>query len=239
MTQFHIFATHEELSAAVASYVIKLSAAAIAERGRFTVALSGGSLPKLLAANLITMPFRDQIDWTAWHVFFVDERCVPLSDPDSNYREAKTHLFDQVTLPVSQIYPIDPTLNPTAMAEAYQEKLQTVFGATTWPQFDLILLGLGPDGHTASLFPGHALLHEQRQWIAAIFDSPKPPPQRITFTLPLINAARHVAFLATGASKAEVLTQIKAGNSHLPASLIQPTQGKVNWFVDVAAMGGE
>lgn len=243
----HTFARLEQLAQAAAGYVAQLSAQATAERGRFTVALSGGSLPKILCPPLVgpplaAEPLRSQIDWSSWRVFWADERCVPLTDPDSNYRLAREYLFEQVDIPPGQIYPLDDTLAPAAAARAYQAKLAEIFQppAGQRPRFDLILLGMGEDGHTASLFPQHPLLRETERWVAPIFDSPKPPPERITLTLPVINEARQVAFITAGAGKAEALAQVMLAEAinPLPAQMVQPVKGELHWFVDEAAATG-
>jgi 6-phosphogluconolactonase len=233
----HIFSNTEQLGETAATYVTKLSNQAMAERGRFTIALSGGSLPKLLFPCLVVEPHLSQIDWSGWHVFWADERCVPLTDPDSNYRLAREYLFDRVNIPSSQIFPIDDSSSPTAAAADYQVKLAQTFETdkTQLPHFDLILLGMGEDGHTASLFPGHPLLHEEQQWVAPVYDSPKPPPQRITLTLAVINNARQIVFISTGSGKAQALSHVIRRTKDLPAQMVQPTHGEVHWFVDEAA----
>jgi 6-phosphogluconolactonase len=238
--KLHIFDTPQALGEAAAAYVSRLSAEASAERGRFMVALSGGSLPKLLCPPLAAEPLRSQIDWSAWHVFWADERLVPLNHADSNFRLARTTLFNHVGIPVAQIYPVDDSFDPAVTAEAYQAVLAQVFEPLPgqYPRFDLILLGMGEDGHTASLFPYHPLLNETHRWVAAIVDSPKPPPERITLTLPVINNARHVAFVTAGAGKAKILARVlqaAAPLGKLPAQLVQPTTGELSWFVDEAA----
>lgn len=238
----HIFADMQELSHSAANMVVETAASAVAQRGRFTVAISGGSLPKLVFPPLVNEPLRSQVDWASWHVFWADERCVPLDHQESSYRLAKETLFEHVDIPTSQIYTIDPNLSPSQAANAYQTTLANVFDlslqSSSLPQFDLILLGMGPDGHTASLFPGHPLLNETERWVAPIIDSPKPPPERITLTLPVINNARQVAFIATGTSKADLLPQVldqSTSEFALPAGLVQPTNGQLHWFVDTAA----
>lgn len=236
----HIFSNKEQLGDATANYVAELSAQAINQRGRFTVAISGGSLPKLLGPALVNSPLNTPIAWPAWHVFFADERCVPLTDSESNYRLAAETLFNHVDIPPTQIYPINEALSPAQAAADYQANLHRVFSnATPFPRFDLILLGMGEDGHTASLFPGHPLLNETECWVAEILNSPKPPPERLTLTLPVINNARHVAFVATGAGKADILPQIledkPLSDTSLPAQRVQPVNGKLHWFVDEAA----
>ena len=233
---FHIFQTALQLGQAAAEHVAYISAQAIAERGRFAVAVSGGSLPKLLFPPLVSEPLHSQIDWSKWLVFWADERCVPLTDPDSNYRLTREYLFNYVDIPPSQIVPINDTLGPAAAATDYQNKLTQVFAQL--PRFDLILLGMGEDGHTASLFPSHPLLREKKLWVAPIFDSPKPPPERITLTLPVLNHARQVMFMTTGTSKVKALSTIIKGNSKLPAELVQPTNGELYWFVDDTAAAG-
>ena len=236
---FHIFRTSQQMGQAAAEHVAYLCAQAVGERGRFTVAVSGGSLPKLLFPPMVSEPIRSQINWSKWHVFWADERCVSLTDPDSNYRLTREYLFDHVEIPPTQIVPINDTLDPATAAANYQKKLAQVFAPLSGqlPRFDLILLGMGEDGHTASLFPNHPLLREKERWVTPIFDSPKPPPERITLTLPVINQARQVVFIAAGAGKAEALSAIIKGNSDLPAALVQPTNGELHWFVDDAATG--
>jgi 6-phosphogluconolactonase len=231
------------LGQAAAKQVAELSAQAIKARGRFTVALSGGSLPKLLCPPLTEEPLRSQVDWPAWHVFWADERLVPLNHADSNFRLARVYLFNQVNIPVAQVYPVDDSFDPPVTADAYQAVLGQVFEPSPGqpPRFDLILLGMGEDGHTASLFPHHPLLAETGRWVAALTDSPKPPPERITLTLPVLNNARHVAFITAGSSKAGVLARVMRGDAppgELPAQMVQPGQGDLTWFVDQAAAAG-
>lgn len=237
---FHVFGANQSLSAALGAYIAQRSDAAVAARGHFTVAFSGGSLPSLASAALTQPPLRDQVDWAAWQIFFADERCVPLTDEESNYRLVQAELLQKVSIPPEQVYPINPVLDPAAAAQAYQAALAQCFQTQppTLPRFDLILLGMGPDGHTASLFPNHPLLHETSAWVAPVFDSPKPPPERITLTLPVLNAARAVAFVVTGASKAQALAQVfdpQTPWGAVPAGLVQPTNGELTWFVDDAA----
>jgi 6-phosphogluconolactonase len=236
-----IFPDTQTLGQRAAELVAQLSAEAIAARGRFIVALSGGSLPKILGPTLAADA---HIDWFVWHVCWADERCVPPSHPDSNYSVAKKYFFDYVSIPSSQIYNPDTSLDPASTAAAYEDTLAQLFASPALrllapppPRFDLILLGMGEDGHTASLFPGHPLLHETEHWVAPIYDSPKPPPERITLTLPLINNARQVIFITAGAGKAKILPQVLAPDSPLPAHLVQPGDGDLHWFVDEAAAG--
>mmetsp|Transcript_12284 Transcript_12284/g.25079 ORF Transcript_12284/g.25079 Transcript_12284/m.25079 type:complete len:299 (+) Transcript_12284:1970-2866(+) len=202
-----------------------------------TIAVSGGSLPRILADGLARAGLADSL-CPNWTVLFADERLVPLDHPDSNYRLAQEALGEES---VRRYVPLDPSLlhDPTACATDYMDKLmQSCNGMTEVhpPSLDIILLGLGPDGHTASLFPGHPLLEETQQSVACITDSPKPPPSRITLTLPVLNAARHVAFVVTGASKAEAIRRIfQEPNCGLPGQMVRPTSSNLVWFVDDAA----
>ena len=236
MNDLRIFSTKSELGQHAAALVADAAARATTERGQFTVAISGGSLPKIIAPALTAEPLREQVQWQTWHLFFADERCVPLDHPDSNYKLTHEQLLAHVPIPTPQIYPINYQLPPPSAATEYETKLKQCFGdAPSPPRFDVILLGMGPDGHTASLFPGHMLLSEQTRRVAAITDSPKPPPERITLTLPVLNAARQVIFIATGSSKAELLPQVLKPASRLPAGMVRLAAGQLHWLVDEAA----
>ncbi|KAH9486726.1 putative 6-phosphogluconolactonase [Psilocybe cubensis] len=232
------FPDSNELVDSLAKFIAKAQKDAIDKKGRFTIALSGGSLPKMLR-GLIGNP---QIKWAHWQVYYVDERVVPLDHPDSNHRSCKEHLFSKVPIPDENIHAIDPTLlnDLEELSDAYEKTLIHEFAqkdAARFPVFDLILLGMGPDGHTASLFPGHELLAEEDRWVAYVDDSPKPPPKRITFTYPVINHAARVAFVAAGKEKAETLTTIlDHPEEGLPSSRVKPAfPGQLYWFVDDAA----
>jgi len=235
MAHVRISTTTADLSEQLAEYVAKLSNSFIAQKGKFHVAISGGSLPGLLSSKLRNPPYASQVDWANWVVWFVDERYVPLDHNDSNYKEARK-LFDHVGILPANIRTAKTNLPLKECAADYEQQLKKDFGDSELPSLDLILLGLGPDGHTASLFPNHALLHEKTAWIAHVEDSPKPPPQRITFTLPLINKGKHVAFVATGDSKKEVLARILEEDNvpwgSIPANVVKPWSGNLLWFVD-------
>jgi 6-phosphogluconolactonase len=223
--------TPQDLFQAAAEEVIRTASEAIAERGRFTIALSGGSTPRnlytLIAANASTT-----LPWDQMFFFWGDERHVPPDSPDSNYRMAKEALLSKVPIPAANIFPI-PAENPDASetAETYEQTLQKFFAVAPgeFPRFDLILLGMGPDGHTASLFPETAALQEKSRLVVANWVE-KLGSSRITFTLPLLNAARCVAFLVSGADKAPA--------EKYPSRLVQPRDGKLIWFVDRAAASG-
>lgn len=235
-----VLPTPVELGIAAAAYVARLAAAVTQACRCFYVAFSGGSLPRLLCPALTTSPLRTAIDWRAWHIFWADERCVPRDDAHSNYRLVREQLLDRVDIPETQVYPVNTDLKPAAAAQAYQTSLAQAFQLSVGekPRFDLILLGLGEDGHTASLFPWHPLLHEKERWVAAIYDSPKPPPNRVTLTFPVLNSAREVVFITAGESKAAALAGVFApyeSPEALPARLVRPLYGRVTWFVDQAA----
>jgi 6-phosphogluconolactonase len=231
--------TPQDLFQAAADEVIRAATSAIAERGRFTIALSGGSTPKsmytLIAANAST-----SLPWDRMFFFWGDERHVPPDDAESNYRMAKEALLSKVPVPAANIFRV-PTENPdaAAAAEAYEQTLRKFFEVAPgeFPRFDLILLGLGPDGHTASLFPETAALQEKTRLVVANWVE-KLKTSRITFTLPVLNAARCVAFLVSGMDKAAVLHEVLEGNAaaeKYPSKLVRPTEGKLIWFVDRAA----
>lgn len=236
--RIHIFPHQKDLSMALASRVALVAEQAATSRGHFIVALSGGSLLDILSPPLITNPLRAQIDWTSWEAFWADERCVPLLSPDSNFAAANRLLFKHVAIPWEQLHEIDDTLDPREAAKAYQITIKEVLLPSNGqlPRFDLILLGMGQDGHTASLFPGHEVLQEKQKWVAPVLDAPKPPAERITLTLPVINYAREVIFVVTGAEKSSALRNIfQNHNQSLPAALVNPTHGHLRWFVDEAA----
>jgi len=234
----HSFATTDVLISSLAAFVVKAQKEAIDKKGRFTIALSGGSLPKQLS-GLVGNP---AVKWDLWQVFYADERVVPLTDPDSNHLLCSNELFNKVPIPKENIHTIDVSLvnDLEELTDAYEKELIKEFAqkdSARFPVFDLILLGMGPDGHTASLFPGHDLLTEEDRWVAYIEDSPKPPPKRITLTYPVINHALRVVFVAAGAAKADILrTVLDKPEEGLPASRVKPAHpGQLFWFVDEAA----
>lgn len=239
------YPTNEKLSAGLAEYVVKAQTAALSRHHKFRIAVSGGSLPSILASPaLINNP---SIEWSKWEIFFADERAVPLSHPDSNYGLLKSVFLDKIPEKNGQpeVFPIDEDLldDTQELADAYEQTLVRSFAAkdsVKLPIFDLILLGCGPDGHTCSLFPGHELLREDIAWVAPIEDSPKPPPRRITLTLPVVTHAIRVVFVAAGAGKKTVLKTIfEKPEEGLPCSLVNQGAGdKVVWFTDDAAIQG-
>lgn len=226
---FRRFANLEELNQAAAQCWQRSCEQAVAERGFFSIALAGGSTPKKLY-QLMAQQYKQALNWPAHHVFFGDERSVPLDHVDSNYAMAKQNLLQQV--PVKHVYPMvtDPLQMPQA-AQNYQQQLHQLFPEATTPSLDLVLLGMGDDGHTASLFPGTKVLNEQERWVAEVFVE-KLNTWRLTLTYPLIKAAKQVLFLVTGENKADVLAQIYHGKDY-PAGHVEARQ--VTWYVDAAA----
>jgi 6-phosphogluconolactonase len=233
------FSTPQNLFEAAAEEVIRAAGEAIAERGRFTIALSGGSTPKSLY-TLIAGTAAASLAWDRMYFFWGDERPVPPDHPDSNYRMAKETLLSKVPVPQANIFRI-PAENPdpSAAAEEYEKTLRKFFALAPeeFPRFDMILLGMGPDGHTASLFPETAALAETSRLVVANRVE-KLNTSRITLTLPVLNAARAVLFLVSGTDKASVLHEVLEGDApgaKYPSRLVQPTDGNLMWFVDRAA----
>jgi 6-phosphogluconolactonase len=232
MAEVRVFEERAALMQAAAEYLIGCSQAAIRLQGRFTIALSGGSTPKALYESLVQA---QGLDWSRIHIFWGDERNVGPDDPESNCRMASQALLDHVPIPPEQIHRIEAERGPQAAADAYEATLRQVFGQAV--RFDLILLGMGDDGHTASLFPNTAALDENERLVVANH-VPQLNTWRITLTAPLINRAAHVAFLITGESKAEPLRAVLRGPHQpqtLPSQLIEPEKGELVYFVDQAA----
>ncbi|TFY79735.1 hypothetical protein EWM64_g4275, partial [Hericium alpestre] len=228
-----------DLSNALADYILKAQKEAIEKRGRFTLAISGGSLPQTLTALI----GRKGVKWDKWQIFYADERAVPLDHPDSNHKLAQDTIYAHIPIPSANIHTIDPSLldDLEELADDYEKALIREFAqrdSARFPIFDLILLGVGPDGHTCSLFPRHALLSEDDRWVAYLDDSPKPPPKRITFTFPVINHAVRVAFVVTGEGKKEILQSVlDRPEEGLPAARVRPVYpGQLVWFTDDAAV---
>ncbi len=224
MSEVWVFADKGALTSALVLLHERASESAIAARGRFTVALTGGS-----AASLYGALAGAKIPWAKTHVFFGDERCVPKDHADSNYRLAQDALFSRAAIPAENIHGVDGTIAPADAARRYEEELLAV---TDDGAIDLVHLGMGPDGHVCSLFPGHALLAEEKRLVASLTDSPKPPPARVTLTLPALSRARAVAFLAMGASKADALRDATTNpESALPAARVH-RMGRAVWLAD-------
>ncbi|KAK3590592.1 hypothetical protein CHS0354_001617 [Potamilus streckersoni] len=225
--------SEKEVAEKLCAFVIEKANIALSEKGTFYVGVSGGSLPKFLCDGLPHL----KTNWNKWKIFFCDERHVPYNDPECTYSIYKTNLVDKVSMLPDNIFPIDPNVSVEEAAMKYDDVIRKHFPGVDIPRFDLLLLGMGPDGHTCSLFPGHKLLQETEKIIAPISDSPKPPPARVTMTLPLINNCKFAVFTSCGAGKKEVIQQVLEGNEPdpLPAARVRPTNGELVWFLDKAA----
>ncbi|KHG20651.1 hypothetical protein F383_25845 [Gossypium arboreum] len=244
--ELRILENLDELRTDLADYIAELSEAAVKERGVFAIALSGGSLIDLMG-KLCEAPYNKTVDWAKWYIFWADERVVAKNHSDSNYKLAKDGLLSKVPIVPSHVHSINDSVSAEEAADEYmfvirqlvKTRMVSVSDISDCPKFDLILLGMGPDGHIASLFPNHSALNETDEWVTFIIDSPKPPPERITFTLPVINSASNVAMVVTGESKAEAvhlaIDNIGPDCPSLPARLVQPTKGKLVWFLDKPA----
>jgi 6-phosphogluconolactonase len=213
-----------------------MTAAALAADGPFRVSLSGGSTPKALYGLLASDEFRGRFPWQRVSWYWGDERFVPYDHPESNYRMTRETMLAKAPVPAENIHPVPADGTPESAASRYEETLQKAYGATTLdparPFFDVTLLGLGPDGHTASLLPGEPVLEERKRWVAAV--SHGRPEVRITMTYPVIESSRRVAFLVAGREKAAILRDVRSGGSQVPAARVRPV-GKLFWFVDRAA----
>ncbi len=226
-------------SPALARRVAEWLVAALAGAGTFRVALSGGSTPRALYTLLAADGFRDRLPWDRVQWYWGDERHVPHDDPRSNYRMARESMFARAAVPARNVHPVPAGGTPEEAARSYERTLQAAYGATILeperPLFDVVLLGLGADGHTASLFPGQPVLEERRRWVVAVPHGRQE--SRITLTYPVLESSRRVAFLVAGAEKADVLAAIRSGGSGLPAARLRP-RGELVWFVDRPAAGG-
>jgi 6-phosphogluconolactonase len=232
--ELEILANSEALARRVADWLL---AAATAKEGVFAVALSGGSTPRALYENLSEPPYRNTFPWARTHWFWGDERFVPHDDSRSNYRMVREALLSRAPIPSANVHPV-PTaeLSPDEAASAYEHDLQSFYGAERFdparPLFDVTLLGLGPDGHTASLFPGTAVLAERERWVAAVVGAKSEA--RITLTYPALESSRCAAFLVAGQAKRAMLDRLRRGDETLPAGRLHPT-GALYIFADAAA----
>lgn len=228
-----VFPDVDVLHRSAAAFLAEQARKSVDAHGQFNLVLSGGQTPRKLYELLAGDAFRDRFPWTQTHVFWGDERCVPSDDPRSNERMARETLLNHVPIPPTQIHPMRCSESPRASAEQYESLLRALFKSGT-PRFDLVLLGLGENGHTASLFPHTSALQELERWVIDLLVK-EQGLHRLTFTAPIINQAAAVVFLVAGTSKARVLHEVLEGPSdprRLPAQLIQPTEGELFWFVD-------
>ena len=224
-----VVAGPEELAEAAAAWTAERIEQAVAARGLCYLALAGGETPRGCYRRLAADPYRQRVPWGNVFVSWSDERQVALDDPASNYAMARTALLDHVPIPAEHVFPLVGDPGP-ALARVPADS-----GGR--PRFDIIHLGMGEDGHTASLFPGHPALRYQTA-VVAVLNAPKPPPERLTLSIPVLNAARAVLFMVQGAGKREALARVLRRDPALPASLVEPTDGELTFIVDRAAFGG-
>lgn len=230
----------ETLADAAAHRILDTAAAAVAAHGRFIIALSGGATPRDTYMRLATPPHSEGMPWAQTFVFFGDERCVPPDHSASNYHMAAETLLGKVAIPPAQVFPMPGDAEDTDVAAAeYGRTLAREFGTRRgqMPRFDLILLGMGLDGHTGSLFPGSPVLKEIFRPVVAVHAAAAAIPHRLTFTLPVLNAAALVMFLVSGREKAKTVKAVLGDGALLPAGLVRPTTGGLVWMVDRAAAG--
>lgn len=232
--EVRVFPTLEGASRALADEIARELAAAVEADGRGTLVLSGGGTPRRLHGLLAE---RDDIRWPRIHVFLGDERFVPVSSPDSNYGMARRNLLDNVPIPPENVHPWRTDLaSPEEAALAMRAELERLFGSNAPPRFDVLLLGMGADGHTASLFPESSALAEKTHWTLPTL-SPDEPRRRLTMTLPVLNAAHAAHFLVAGANKREALRcALGEPNAQCPASFVRPTDGSLTWWLDKEAV---
>jgi 6-phosphogluconolactonase len=231
----NIFNNEDEVLDALAAHFVEVASQAIAAKGKFSVALSGGNSPKKLY-ELLASTYHDKIDWEKVFFFFGDERNVPQTDKDSNYLMAKKALFIPLMIDADHVFPVDTSLSPADAAKKYQGEIEEFFDEDEL-SFDLILLGLGDNSHTASLFPHTPVLHERTPGVNEVF-LPDQQVYRITLNAPMINEARHIAFLVYGEGKAIAVHHVLEDDEDIeeyPAQLIEPIVGEIQWFLDEAA----
>lgn len=238
MPQIEVFPDADKLATQAARVFSELAENAITARGRFTVALSGGSSPKRMFQKLATMV----LDWRHIHLFWVDERCVPPDHPDSNYGITAEALLNHIEIPNENIHRIHGEQPPEPAALIYEKELRHFFGEQL-PVFDLILLGLGSDGHTASLFPGSPALQEKKRWAVEVKHGAPPPPlvDRVTLTIPVLKEAREVIFLVSGIEKSAILSKIFKSPSIsevIPILELSDNRSNTRWFLDSSSAAG-
>ena len=232
-----VFGTQEQVALAAAARFVDYSIASIREHGSFTVALAGGSTPRRVYELLAEKECKDRVNWPLVHLFFGDERMVPPGSPESNYRMVNDSLVSRVEIPPENVHRIIGETTPAESAERYEAELKSLFRTVDWPGFDLALLGMGADGHTASLFPGSDALNEEEKWVVAT-TQPQTRQGRITLSLPVINHAKRVTFIVTGNEKAATLARVLRSEPEkeaLPAQRVRPVSGILEWLVDQAA----
>jgi 6-phosphogluconolactonase len=239
-----VFPTSDALTTGAAECFVAVAAAAIRATGRFVVALSGGVTPRALYGRLASAVYNSRVNWPNAQVFWGDERCVPADDAASNARMARDTLLDHVPVPADHVHAVRGQVDPAGAAGAYEAELRAAFGTPVGAparapgaHFDLVLLGLGEDGHTASLFPGKSAVRETERWVMAEYVE-AVSMWRVTLTPVVINAAAEIVFLVSGREKASILHRVLEGPrdpDHLPAQVIAPTAGRLRWLADADA----
>ena len=226
---WHIADTTDALYRAIADAFTQKVRDTLRQQARFTLALSGGNTPRPLY-HLLATEYRHRVEWNRVHLFWGDERYVPPDHPASNFRMARESLIEPLRIPSANVHamPVEES-SPERAAELYEGHLREFFG--TMPRFDLILLGMGADGHTASLFPSTPALAERKRWVT-VGEAPTEPRIRLTLTLPVLNAGKCVYFLVTGIDKAEGVRSVLIENAPLPAGLVNPRGGELMWWLD-------
>ncbi|EFA08071.1 6-phosphogluconolactonase [Tribolium castaneum] len=226
----NIVKNRDQVVTTLASLIEQVSNDRIQKHSVFNIGVSGGSLVAFLKEGLPKI----QTDFGKWRIFFCDERVVPEDSPDSTYGQYK-QLISALNLKENQFVTIKQGVSAQEAAEDYVRKVAQQFPQDAIPKFDMLLLGMGPDGHTCSLFPGHKLLEERSKWVAAITDSPKPPPSRVTLTFPVINNALYCVFALCGKEKADMVKRILVDGEDLPATRVKPNGGTLVWIMDEEA----
>ena len=234
-----VYKDADELSWQLAEWITSLIEETLTRKEQFSLVLSGGNTPKKLHLLLASSPYRERINWKKIHIFFGDERAVPLEDERNNARMAFDTLLNKVNVPPDQIHIMDTSLSPDAAAMQYEEVLNEYFGTDDLParSFDLVLLGMGDDGHTLSLFPGQPVIHEEKAWVSSLFLKAQDM-YRITLTKNIVNHADHIVFMISGKDKAHALKEVIDGERNpdlFPSQVIIPTQGELHFFTDAAA----
>lgn len=234
----HIYKNPEATSLALAEWITASIESRLRESDRFTWVLTGGSSPKRLYELLASPGFKERIDWNKLHIFWGDERAVPFDDDRNNARMTYQHLLDRVPVPAGQAHVMNTKLSPEEAAKDYEKILHGYFPGSG-NTFDLVLNGMGDDGHTLSLFPHTAVIHEHNAWVSSFYLEPQKM-YRITLTAPIVNRASKIAFLTFGSNKAKALKEVLQGERNVdeyPSQIIQPVNGELHWFTDEAAAG--
>jgi len=234
-----VFKDLDQLSKALAEWITSLIEETLTRKEQFSFVLSGGNTPKKLNSLLASSPYRERINWKKIHVFWGDERAVPFEDERNNARMAFDTLLNKVDIPKSQIHIMDTSLGPEGAAVQYEKLLREYFRTETLPveTFDLVLLGMGDDGHTLSLFPGTPVIHEEKLWATSFFLKAQDM-HRITLTKNIVNHSNHIVFMISGNDKAHALHEVLEGEKNpdkYPSQVIIPTQGELHFFTDEAA----